>query len=64
MCGLAPAKDASGVYTCTCDVDCAVCKCDLYLAAVVSADRPGVATCPEHAAALGVPPDRCVMLVR
>jgi hypothetical protein len=32
--------------------DCAECKCDLWLAAVVSPSVPGIAVCPEHAASL------------
>ncbi|PNH12084.1 putative lysine-specific demethylase JMJ14 [Tetrabaena socialis] len=64
MWGHVCAKDETGVHTCTSDVDCVVCKCDLYLSAVISPDRPGAATCPEHAAKLGAPPESCVMLVR
>ncbi|KXZ56658.1 hypothetical protein GPECTOR_1g593 [Gonium pectorale] len=64
MSGLTCAKDKDGVHTCTADVDCIECKCDLYLSAVVSPQRPGSAACPEHAAALGVPGGACVMLVR
>lgn len=32
--------------------DCAECKCDLWLASVVSPSVPGIAVCPEHAATL------------
>ncbi|PNH00533.1 Lysine-specific demethylase 5D, partial [Tetrabaena socialis] len=64
MSGHVCTKDEAGVHTCTSDVDCVVCKCDLYLSAVISPDRPGAATCPEHAAKLGAPPESCVMLVR
>ena len=34
------------------EVDCAVCKTDLWLSAVVSRTAPGEAACPEHAAEL------------
>ncbi len=54
----------TGVHASTADCDCAACKCDLYLSAVVSPERPGVAACPEHASALGVPPAKCVLLYR
>lgn len=45
------------------DVDCDVCKCDLYLSAVVA---PGSkrATCPEHAAAHGDALAEAVLLER
>ena len=46
------------------DADCEVCKCDLWLAAVVSPDARGRAACPEHAAALGVPPSRQRLIYR
>jgi histone demethylase JARID1 len=45
-------KDASGVHTNTAECDCAECEGDLWLAAVVSGEAPGVAVCPEHAAVL------------
>lgn len=64
MSGLAPTKDSKGVYTNTHDVDCAVCKCDLHLSAVVALDKPGLAVCPEHAAQLGAAPYKCTLLVR
>jgi hypothetical protein len=41
------------------EVDCAVCKTDLWLSAVVSSAAPGEAACPEHAAELpGAPADK------
>ena len=64
MHGLECTKDKAGVHMCTSDVDCVVCKCDLHLSAIISNQRPGAATCPEHAAKLGVPPEGCIMLVR
>ena len=64
MSGLEPTKDARGVYTCTHEVDCITCKCDLHMSAVVSLDRPGVAVCPDHAADLQSPPAKCTLLVR
>ena len=56
--------DARGTHTCTGDTECMHCKCDLFLSACVSPDRPGMCTCPEHVAALGAPADRCVLLYR
>ncbi|GIL43086.1 hypothetical protein Vafri_875 [Volvox africanus] len=64
MSSFACAKDSAGVHTCTADMDCAKCKCDLFLSAVVSPQCPGVATCPEHAASLGVSPANTILLVR
>ena len=56
--------DGQGCYTNTEDIDCEVCKGDLHLWAVVSAACPGRATCAEHPAALGAPPDTLVLLYR
>jgi len=39
----------NGVWTDSADKDCEVCKCDLYLSAVVSPSKPGTCVCPEHA---------------
>lgn len=52
LCGIAGAVDRDGVHTNTDDVDCVICKGDLYLTSVVSRECPGIATCPEHAKAL------------
>ena len=49
MCGGKDAREKSGVYTDTQDKDCEVCKCDLYLSAVVSPLHPEKVVCPEHA---------------
>ena len=47
------------------EVDCAVCKTDLWLSAVVSCGAPGEAACPEHAADLpGAPADKASLTVR
>ena len=56
--------DGDGVHVDTADCDCEVCKCDLYLSAVVSELAPGRCTCPEHASALGVPAASCRLLFR
>lgn len=56
--------EATGVHINTTGCHCDTCKCDLYLSAVVSAMRPGVAVCPEHAQNLGVPASTCVLLYR
>jgi len=53
-----------GVYTDTCDVDCDVCAADLWMSSVVSNEAPGRAVCPAHAAQLGPPPARCMLLIR
>jgi hypothetical protein len=62
-------KDAAtGVYANTADVDCARCKCDLWLSAVVSPAAPDVAVCPEHADVLvrehNCPADSLVLVYR
>ena len=62
--GSARASDAAGVPTNTWDSDCEVCKCDLYMSAVVSARAPARAVCPELASSLGPPPDECVLLYK
>lgn len=54
----------TGLHVNTHDTDCAHCKCDLFLSAVVSSEAPGVAVCPEHAADLGCPPETCTLLYR
>ena len=51
--------DSEGVWTDTEDKDCAVCKCDLFMSAVVSPERPSEAVCPEHASHF--PPDRSLL---
>ena len=53
-----------GVHTDTADCDCEVCKCDLYMSAVVSDVAPGRCVCPDHAAALSVPTASCKLLFR
>ena len=54
----------SGVHVDTADCDCEVCKCDLFLSAVVSELSPGRCTCPDHASALGVAAASCRLVVR
>ena len=56
--------DSRGIHVSTADCDCEVCKCDLYLSAVVSERVPGRCVCPEHAEALGVPSSSCRLLYR
>lgn len=56
--------DASGAPINTAEADCQVCKCDLFLSAVVSPLAPGQAVCPEHACQLGVPSSECTLLFR
>lgn len=55
------AKDDQGLHTNTFDVDCDVCKADLYLSSVISRQAPGRAVCPEHTSYL---PEPRIMLVR
>lgn len=56
MVGNSAATDkVSGVHINTQGVECAVCGCDLSLAAVVSSEEPGRAVCPAHAADLDGP---------
>lgn len=65
MCGGKPgAVDENGVYTDTEDVDCAICKCDMWLYAVVSPACPGKAACTEHANQLGCPRSEQILLYR
>lgn len=64
MAGNACARDKAGLHLNTADTDCAHCNCDLFLSAIVSPDVPGVAVCPEHGAALGASPGRCVLLYK
>lgn len=63
-CGNAGAVDKDGVHINTDDVDCAICKGDLYLTSIVSRECPGVATCPEHASALPANDNSKVLLYR
>ena len=58
------AVDDKGVYTDTEDVDCAVCKCDMWLCAVVSTACPGKAVCTEHATQLGCTRQEQLLLFR
>lgn len=60
----AGAKGADGCHTDTTDVDCEVCKTDLWLSAVCSAAAPGRAVCPEHAAHLPGPRPLRLLLCR
>ena len=53
-----------GCHTDTTEVDCEVCKTDLWLSAVVTPLAPGRAACPEHAASLPGPPTLRRLLVR
>jgi hypothetical protein len=65
MVGNSAATDAvSGVHTNTQGVECAVCGCDLSLAAVVSSEEPGRAVCPAHAADLDGPRSSAWALLR
>ncbi|GFH20762.1 uncharacterized protein HaLaN_17936 [Haematococcus lacustris] len=57
-------QDAQGLHTSTADCACLVCRCDLFISAVVSPAAPGLCACPEHAAALGASPKDCVLLIR
>ena len=52
------------MYTDTEDVDCAICKCDMWLYAVVSPACPGKAACTEHANQLGCPRSEQILLYR
>ena len=63
-CVCAGAKDIHGLYTNTADVDCSVCKTDLWLSAVVSRAAPGGAVCPAHAATLLGCPEEKTLLFR
>ncbi len=56
--------DALGMHASTFDCDCVRCKCDLYMSAVVSPDKPGVCACLEHWRDVGVPAAHCVLLFR
>ena len=56
--------DDKGMYTDTEDVDCAVCKCDMWLCAVVSPSCPEKAVCTEHATQLGCPRKEQILLYR
>lgn len=60
----AGAVDEQGMYTDTEDIDCLVCKCDMWLYAVVSPSCPGQAACTEHAQHLDCPRDEQILLYR
>lgn len=65
MVGTSAATDpVSGVHTNTQGVECAVCGCDLSLAAVVSTEEPGRAVCPAHAGDLDGPRSSAWLLLR
>ncbi|KAL0026074.1 hypothetical protein WJX79_007057 [Trebouxia sp. C0005] len=65
MCGGSPgAVDENGMYTDTEDIDCLICKCDMWLYAVVAPSCPGKAACTEHARQLGCPRSEQVLLYR
>lgn len=64
MSGTPGAKDSRGCHTDTTDVDCELCKTDLWLSAVVSVSAPGRAVCPEHASVLPGLPNNRVLLCR
>ena len=56
---IAGAVDEHGLHLNGTEVDCTVCKTDLWLSAVVSRAVPAEAACPEHAASLpGSPADK------
>lgn len=61
---IAGTVDDKGMYTDTEDVDCAVCKCDMWLCAVVSPSCPEKAVCTEHATHLGCPRKEQILLYR
>ena len=60
----AGAVDENGMYTDTEDIDCLICKCDMWLYAVVSPSCPGQAACTEHAHQLPCPRSQQVLLYR
>ena len=60
----AGAVDEQGMYIDTEDIDCLVCKCDMWLYAVVSPSCPGQAACPEHAQHLDCPRSQQMLLYR
>ena len=60
----AGAVDEHGMYTDTEDIDCLICKCDMWLYAVVAPSCPGKAACTEHARQLGCPRSEQVLLYR
>ncbi|KAL0051456.1 hypothetical protein WJX82_007798 [Trebouxia sp. C0006] len=65
MCSGSPgAVDENGMYTDTEDIDCLICKCDMWLYAVVAPSCPGKAACTEHAQQLGCPRSEQVLLYR
>jgi len=64
MNGAPGARSADGCHTDTTDVDCEVCKTDLWLSAVCTPAAPGRAVCPEHAAHLPGPRHQRVLLCR
>eukprot|EP00891_Asterochloris_glomerata_P005677 jgi/Astpho2/5677/Aster-02919 len=58
------AKDEAGLHINTEETDCEVCKCDLWLNAIISPACPGKATCSEHAAALPCAKEEQILLYR
>ncbi|KAK9803401.1 hypothetical protein WJX72_006240 [[Myrmecia] bisecta] len=64
MHGATGAIGEDGLHTDCEDTDCEVCKCDLYLSAIISPACPGRTVCAEHAAALGVRTEQMIMLYR
>jgi hypothetical protein len=65
MVGNSAATDkGSGLHINTQGVECAVCGCDLSLAAVVSSEDPGRAVCPAHADDLDGPRSSTWLLLR
>ena len=61
---IAGAKDEAGLHFNTEETDCEVCKCDLWLNAIISPACPGKATCSEHAAALPCAKEEQILLYR
>lgn len=60
----AGAVDEQGMYTDTEDIDCLVCKCDMWLYAVVSPSCPDQAACTEHAQHLDCSRSEQILLYR
>eukprot|EP00210_Caulerpa_lentillifera_P000249 g242.t1 len=57
--GCPKSRDENGLVKNTEEMDCELCKCDLFLSAVVSPQKPDIFVCPEHASSL--PPPRVLI---
>eukprot|EP00210_Caulerpa_lentillifera_P004119 g3928.t1 len=53
------ARDDNGVIKNTEDMDCEICKCDLFLSAVISSEKADSVVCPEHTA--NIPASRVLL---